>query len=304
MRRFAFLFLGGLLFCGRVEAMEIFLVNGDRITGEVIHANADAYIIQTELMGTISVPYANVDPRSGLSAKDIPSAPAETEPAGAEKEKKWSGEISAGFDRRRGNTNTTEMDAGFKVKRKTEKNEFDIKWNSSYGEEELKMNARKHKGMIRYAYSFGKTLKWYNFYKVEGDHDFSANIEYRVTPSTGIGYWFSDREDFKAMVEVGVGTTSTRYIDRENSDTTEIVGVPRVYLEKALWLNSRIFEDFTLYPSLTKRTYRYLSETAFENALTEKLKLRFSLVDEFNSDPGDDTNKHDLRIISKLLYAF
>ena len=63
------------------------------------------------------------------------------------------------------------------------------------------MDTQNWYGMLRYAFSFWER-RWYNFYRLEADHDRFANIDYRIVPSCGIGYWFSDKEDYKAMAEL------------------------------------------------------------------------------------------------------
>ena len=66
------------------------------------------------------------------------------------------------------------------------------------------MNAQRYDGMARYAFSFGKHLAWYNFYAFEAMHDRFANIDWRLTPSTGLGYWFADEAAWKATVELAL----------------------------------------------------------------------------------------------------
>jgi len=67
--------------------------------------------------------------------------------------------------------------------------------------------------MGRYAYSFSEEMKWYHFYKIEGSQDRFANVDSRITPSSGLGYWFSDEDDYKAMVESALGYEHTSYVD-------------------------------------------------------------------------------------------
>ncbi len=102
--------------------------------------------------------------------------------------------------------------------------------------------------MARYAYSFGGDLKWYNFYKLEADEDYFADIDYRLTPSTGVGYWFSDTDDLKAMAEMGLGYQYTNY-RIEVKSTGEPVLVPRIFIDKRLIAKLHLSEDLTAYPS-------------------------------------------------------
>lgn len=293
--------------CGALQASaaEIYLNNGDRITGELLHRNQDSYIVKTEAMGVISVFEKNVkqmlDPDIVLKDSIMESEPETPKP---EKKKIWSGEADLGADLQRGNKETAELTAGAAIKRKTERNEFDLAGHAYYSAEDKKMNAQKYDAMTRYAYSFGKDLKWYNFYKGEAEHDRFANIDYRLTPTTGLGYWFYDTDDFKAMAEIGVGIEYTVYREGKESDSEGIL-VPRIYLEKRLLGKSKISEDFTIYPSFTDSgEYRAKSLTVLSAPLTEQVSLKFTLLDEYNSKPGGKAKKNDLRLTSGLSYSF
>lgn len=289
-----------------VYAGELILNNGDRVTGEVLHKNSDSYVVKTEAMGIISILQTHVKEIIG-SELEAAKVPVNEKPAKAEKSEKkkiWSGSVDLGADLQKGNKETVELKSGFKVKRKTEKNEFDVKGNAYYSAEDKKMNAQKYDGMIRYAYSFGKELKWYNFYKLEVDHDRFANIDYRLVPTTGVGYWFYDTDDFKAMTEIGVGVEYTAYREGQES-TAEGILVPRLYIEKRLLGESRVSEDLTIYPSFTESgEYRLKSETVLTAPIAENVSLKFTLLDEYNSKPGGGAKKNDLRLTSGLSYNF
>jgi len=295
------LFLLSLTFCTpdlHAEAVieEISLKNGDRITGKVIYVNDDAYIVKTESMGLLTIAREAVEKRSGELPPVAKAAP--------EKEKVWSGKVKGSLDRRRGNTNTTELAGGFQVIRKTERDEFRMEGNAYYSEASRKMDAQKYDGLIRYQYALGETGWFFHFFQVEADRDRFANVDYRFTPTSGLGYWFFREDDFKLMAEVGAGATRTVFID-ETESTTEMVLTPRIYAEKKLFGASKVTQELRLYPQLTDvGEYRLRSETVLSNPITERLSLEVSLIDEYNSLPGKDTKKNDVRLVTSLAYIF
>ena len=218
----------------------------------------------------------------------------------------WTGEVSAGYNTSRGNTDIDQLSIRGSLKRKREKiDEFDIKGNMYYSASGKKMDAQTWYALVRYAFSFGKTKQWHNFCSVEVDHDRFANIDYRAIPTVGVGYWFFDRENIKLLTELGIGWEYTNYGDGEK-DSNHATLVPRLFFEKQLFANSKISQNLILYPSLDDMGayYRLRSETAFTLALNKALALRLSLIDYYNSDPPDDTKKNDLRFISSLVYSF
>ncbi len=146
--------------------------------------------------------------------------------------------------------------------------------------------------------------KWVNFYKVETDHDRFANINYRIIPSLGLGYWFSDTDDWKALTELGIGAT---YIGYRNSskNTTEATIIPRAFFDKRLFNETHLTEDITIYPSLkTSGHYRLHSETAFNNPISKQLIFKVSLIDDYNSHPASDKKRNDTQLVTSLNYSF
>jgi len=172
---------------------EVFnLNNGDRISGEIISQDKNIVLIKTEAMGEISVE------REFLVITEV------KEEVSSDKEKLWAGEFSIGYNDSGGNTQNNQMISSFYANRKTDYNEFTIKGDSYYSSSNKKMDAQSWQGMGRCAFSFWDN-KWYDFYKIEADHDKFASVDYRLIPSIGIGYWLTDTEDLKVMIESGLG---------------------------------------------------------------------------------------------------
>lgn len=281
-----------------VFADEVHLNNQDILHGKVIQEDGEFILLESETLGVVKLPKANI-------VKMTVGEPQPAEPQPEEKKQvEWKRELSAGYTRISGNTESSELTTSLHVNRKTEKNEYTAKGTAYYSSEDKKMNARKYYGMGRYAYSFGKTKKWFNFYKFEAEHDKFANIAYRLIPSTGLGYWFSDTDTWKAMTELGIGVTHTHFAD-EKENENELVLIPRVFLEKTLWGKVTLSEDFTIYPALTDPgTYRFHSDAALTTPLNKWLSLRLNLVNDYNSSPGAGTKKHDIRFLSSLVYTW
>lgn len=278
-------------------ADEIYLKNGDKITGDITGETESSISIETEAIGLVTVNRAFV----GRILRTAEIKDAISEP---EEDKLWQREISMGYSNISGNTESSQLSMGIRGNRKTDDDEITFKGNIYYSSSNQKMNSQKWYGMGRYAYNFKENKKWYNFYKLEIDHDRFVNIDYRATPSVGLGYWFSDEPDLRAMVEVGLGVEHTDFRDNAK-DSDEITLIPRAFFEKRLFNESRISEDLTLYPYLSDAgEFRLHSETKLINPINEKLSLSLSLIDDYNSNPAKNTKKNDIQIISALNYSF
>ncbi len=283
-----------LLVAPGVAGAETFtLTNGDRITGEVIAEGAESLSVRTEALGVVKIKKAFVK-KSAAPEKKEEEAP-----------KVWKGEASIGYQKNTGNTRDSSLTASFSLNRKREKkDETTIKGSIDSSSSGGRMDKQKWYGMGRYARSLGKEKKWYDFYIVEADHDRFASIDYRFTPAAGLGYWFSDADDFKAMAECGLGVQHTHYNDGTKDETGPIL-TPRLYGEKALWGASRLTQDLVLYPSLDDfGVLRLRSETSFINPINDTLSLKLTLTEEYDAEPRPGVKKNDLCFTSELVYSF
>jgi putative salt-induced outer membrane protein YdiY len=279
-----------------LSADEVHLKNGDRISGKVINEDEKVVEIETDAVGLISI-------RKVFVARIITDEEIEVVKTKQKKDKLWERNVSLGYNKSSGNTQSNQLSMRLYANRKTERDEFTLKGDSFYSSSNKKMDAQRYSGMVRYAFSFWEK-KWYNFYKFEGDHDRFANINYRLIPSIGLGYWFSDEPDWRFMTEIAVGLEHTAFRDSAE-DSDEPVLIPRAFFEKELFGKSRIKQELSLYPSLSDASeYRLHSETIFINPINEKFSLQFSLIDDYNSNPAKDTKKNDTRFISSLVYSF
>lgn len=285
-----------LFYSGFVYADEVYLKNGDRISGKIIEEQGDSVTIKTEAVGSITINKKFVE--RIITSEEIEKARVKKEKDGL-----WQRKVSVGYNKSDGNTQNNQLSMHLYAKRKTDYDEFTMKGEVYYSSSNTKMDSQKWYGMGRYAVSFWDR-KWYNFYKLETDHDRFANIDYRAIPSAGIGYWLSDEPDWKAMAELAIGFEHTNFRDASKS-SNEAVLIPRGFLEKKLIEELRISQDIVLYPSLEDTgKYRLRSETALTNPISDRLSWKISFIDEFNSDPTGLARKNDYRLISSLDYAF
>lgn len=278
---------------------EVLLNNGDKLSGRIIDVNNDRVILEHDALGTLTLDQGviqTVKREHQESIVTLPVLPAATIA--------WDREIEAGYDLARGNTKEEKLSGRISAHRKTDDNELTFKATAVVGSANEKMDEQKYYAMGRYGSSFGSQTNWYHFYKLEADHDRFANIDWRVLPSAGIGYWFADEADWKLMAEVGVGFEVTEFRAGDSNQSDPVV-IPRAFAKRALWRNSTIAQDIELIPNLgDSGEYRLKAETVLTSALTQAIALRLRLLDEYNSKPGVNTKKNDLRMTSSLVYAF
>lgn len=233
-----------------------------------------------------------------------PSVVFAQEDAAAEDSKVWSGEVALGASMAQGNTEEAEINGSIKANRITDENEIKLRATADYASQDSEMITRRYFASGRYAYNFGDEDRWYNFYMLEGDHDRFANIDWRVTPSTGVGYHWKRKEDFKLQTEAGLGFQHTEFRDGTASRSDPVL-VTKASLEKTLVKGAVFGQDFTFWPNLGDLSeYRFKSETTLTSPLTDSISLRLSLLDEYLSNPASGAENNDLRATSSLVYKY
>lgn len=289
---FAVIFFNATFVC---QAEIVRFKNGDILTGEIISETTESISILHEVLGVVEIKKEFI----------VTSESKETEPASvAKKGYDWQRKLSGGYSQSGGNTEVARGILGFSATGKAERDEWAGKINGEYASSQHKMNARRFYGLIRYAHSLEEKKKWYYFQKLEGDRDHFANIDYRLTPSLGLGYWFANTDSWKMMAESAVGYEHTHFND-ETEDSNQAKLIPRFFLEKALIKNLSFNQEFVMYLSRGGAgEYRFRSQSALINKINQHCDLVLRFLDEYNSMPSGTAVKNDYRLMSSIDYLF
>lgn len=221
-----------------------------------------------------------------------------------EADAKWTGSVFAGLNMQSGNTKKTSGNLSAAAERKMESAILALKANISYSESNRMMDGQKWDALARYALDFGQDNNWYNFYQMYVDHDYFADIDYRLTPSAGLGYHIVKSDDFTWDADAGLGYRITTYRSTSSSDS-DPTALLHTFAKKTVFEKAAISEDLTVYPGLSKNSGVLLrSETAFTNPLTESFDLQLKYVVDHNTEPGVGKKKTDTQFIAGLNYKF
>lgn len=217
---------------------------------------------------------------------------------------KWTGNVFAGYNQQGGNTKKAAGNISAAAARKVENGELSLKGSISYSESNKMMDGQKWDALARYALDFGEDNRWYNFYQIFVDHDYFADIDYRLTPSAGLGYHIVKSDDFIWDADAGIGYRITNYRSTQSSDS-DPTALIHTFLKKTLFEKAALSEDLTVYPGLSKNSGVIVrSETAFTNPLSEKFDLQLKYIIDHNTEPGAGKKKTDTQFIAGLNYKF
>ncbi len=294
---------------GSAAADEIFLRNGDRISGEVVEATELTVTMRTEALGTVTVDRAFIHEETEPEEHAVPDPlPPPVDPMAAETpevrvEKPWDGSISGGINAREGNTSNQSASGRFDIGRKKGPDELLLEGDFYFASSRKKMTAMKMLGGVRYdRYFEPENRGWYGFGRFEADQDRFADINQRLIPGVGPGYAFFNTEDFKIKAETAAGFAQTNFSDT-TANRFEAILIPRFLFESRIYGRSRFIQEVNVYASLDATNgYRVRSESAIEAPFIDRLKVRLSVIDEFNSNPSAGAQNNDIRLISSVAY--
>lgn len=270
------------------EALEITLENGDKINAEIIEETDTTLKFSHKSLGIIEI---------DRSKAKLP-LPKPVNPI------TWKRELAASYNRSQGNTESDAAAVEVSINRHTKHNEISAEANITTSSSNEKTDSQKWYTMGRYAFSFGERLKWYNFYKSELDHDKFAKIDYRLIPSTGIGYWYSDKAPFKAMSEIAIGIEHIEYNDNTDA-TTEGLLIPQSKIEWNIFGNNTLSQEIRFFLTADALDdYRAVSKTCLNCPVGSNTAIKLSYKYEYTSEPAGNAKKADKTLATSLAYSF
>lgn len=297
------------------KADVVTLKNGDRLSGDIKDLDANTLELISETLGVINISKDNIASimnEQALEAvkeavvveKKIVEEIPEMKQQAIAVQKYWDHKLSAGYSLTNGNTKTSASNITLNSHYKKDQNDWNIKSSLDYASSNDRMTTQKFYSKAQSDYRFIDS-QWFNTRSVEVSHDKFANVDYRVLPAIGMGYWFWEGDDSKAELDTAIGYEYTNYNTTDTKATGNFALIPHLYFDKVIVGKSKFSQDLTMYPSLESfADYRLRSETAFVNPLSDTLSFKVSYILDYNSSPKNDAKKSDATLMSAIEYAF
>lgn len=217
----------------------------------------------------------------------------------------WTGDIFAGYSKSVGNTQKSAGNLSASALKKFDKSQFLLKGNLFYSESNKSMDTQKWDILAKFSHDFGTDDNWFSFAQVLVDHDYFSDIDYRITPSAGLGYHIFKGEDFTWDADAGLGYRITRHRVNEAADDEALTALLHTFAKKQIFDKAFLSEDLTVYPGLKSDSGVLLrSETAFTNPLSKNMDLELKYILDYNSEPAAGKKKTDGQFIAGLKYKF
>ncbi len=269
--------------------------NGDVLTADVVSREKNYIVIDHPVLGKLKIPRDKLRQEEERDQKGEDTR-SDNEPC------LWERRLTLGVDYRKGNVDSGSNSLELLLHRKRPKDEVTLKVRAYYSQSHGQMDDRKYYCLGRYGFSFREGGSWYAFGKLELEHDRFADVKFRGIPSLGLGYWFLSGERFRLNLEGSLGWEYVDYYLQDSDD--DVLAVGSVRWEYRPTVGWELFEDVDVYPSFGEGSYRLRSETGLRVRLRERMSLKLSLLEEYDSDPAEGKKKSDLRFISGLEWEF
>jgi hypothetical protein len=282
-----------MMLAGPASAGEVIFLNGDRLTGTVVRVLDGELTLETEGAGTVVIklekvktfstdepvririgekpPFESIvapGPEGRIAARSTPSASAQPVPiheiTSIKPHLPWRGEALMNGLLTRGSSRRLNLGPEFQLKRDWERVRLSFAGKYFYGRERS-----LETGIVSTTDDFGAgyvkferdaTGKLYTEAKLDVLHDGLADLSYRLTPTAGLGYRWSERPNFRFYTETGIAYEYERY---ETAGSRDFWGPSLAYgLEWNLAEPVKLLNTARYLPSFSNWTGDYVVDAA------------------------------------------
>jgi putative salt-induced outer membrane protein YdiY len=329
-----FLFSMTLLFADSALADEVYLTNGDLLTGEILSTKEDRLIIETDYAKTIKVKLDKVicitsDKKVTLLLKNneklvgrasCPTLGAielldtetgeTTEVSFAELKAinpppppppvTYKALVNLGGAIKDGNTESKTFNSSGRFQARSKRHRFNLEGKFNYGESEGEEDERNW--LLGAKHDYFATKKIYAYLRPLAEYDKFQDLDLRLVVSAGPGYQVIDTERTSLFVEAGPAYTYEDYGDAGDNEYLAArwsAGLKfDIVREKIKFFHlHELFQDLTSGEGLYLRT-----EQGIRVSVVKNLFLNFQVDYEYRSDPPAGNKSSDTALILGLGY--
>jgi putative salt-induced outer membrane protein len=213
---------------------------------------------------------------------------------------KWEKSASLGLSLTKGNSDTLLFTGDVLAARKWTQDELNLGASVSYGENSSVKNNESMRAFGQWNHLFSD--RFYGYGRVEGLHDAVADVEYRVTLSPGVGYYFIKDERMRLSGEAGPGVVFEKQGSIEKTYFTARLAEKFDY---KISDRARVWQSVEFLPQIDDlNNYIINAEIGVEAALTKKTSLRVYVQDTYDNEPAPGRKNNDIKLVSAIALKF
>ena len=235
-----------LLVWGEPSADEVWLKNGDRLTGKVVALDGGTLVFKTSYAGDLSIQWGEVgnlktDGPIKVVLGDETTAQGQVSPGDSGKVKVKDEQVAepvtvdlanvktinpksplrtklranTGLSMTRGNTDTQDIYADAEFMARTLQNRYTMGALYKRSEDYSVKTEEKALGYLKYDHFFAK--KWYGYANATAEQDEFKDLDLRSTLGVGVGYQFIESDLTNLSLEGGLSYVDENYIIAEDN---------------------------------------------------------------------------------------
>lgn len=221
---------------------------------------------------------------------------AEGDPA----EEKWKITGALGATVTSGNSDTQTLTVGVEAERPWAPWNLFLKWRSLYGRADGVENANEHILTERLERALSERAWLFQEFMIE--HDEREELNYRLQLTLGYKRLLIKKEKIELTGEAGAGVLHEEFRTGPETEAIAQFGLLFKWQITKMLLFTQLL---TIYPSLSEGgEFRLVSESVFTTPVGEKMDLRFSIIDRYDSMPPTGVKSNDLLVGLSLAVRF
>ena len=326
----------GLLSFDISFADEVFLKNGDRISGKVLRMEQGNLVFKTDYAGEITIKLKQVSTLksdTGLKVMMKNGSMVESSALSIEKDSMKIGRekseessavpladikalypedrpslritarASVGFTRESGNsdTNNTRIDGTFIAR--TEKNRYTLGGELNREKSDGEYTTRNWSAYANYDYFVAQ--KWFWYARTSFEEDRLADLRLRTTLGTGLGHQFFESDLLNLSLAAGPGYVIENFIEAEDDQfaaATNLINYDQYFFNKSI----QLFHNQTGYISLENaNNWRVETRQGVRFPLNKGFIATLQYSYDYDHDPSADAEEnYDSKFMFLLGYEF
>jgi len=323
------------------QADELYLKNGDRLTGTLVRLTDGKLVFKADAAGEVTVGLADVltlsttgpaevhlkdgtvvnqpimaaeagtfaiDTGTALRAQAFQLADLASMNPPPKPPVKWTGSISAGVTATSGNTSTEAVNANISVARRSEKDRTTASANYARGKQEDPDSGEERttedwwRAKAQYDYFFSK--KFFGFINGSYEKDAIAELDRRVVVGGGAGYQWIESPRTNFSTSLGLASLYEKF-DNETDSNSELSAQAGYNFDHQLNNSVKFLHDLTYYPALEKFSDYYLTTTAeLRASLTKSMFASFKTIFNYDATPAEGRSSTDVKYLFSVGMTF
>jgi putative salt-induced outer membrane protein YdiY len=315
-------------------ADELYLKNGDRLTGQIVRLTEDKLVFKSPSLGDVTVslsqvrtlsseaplevhlkdgtvlrqPVTAADPNQFSIATGQPLRPqtfALTQVASInpppKPEPKWTGNISGSVTSTHGNTKLDSFAGSFATIRRSEKDRITANADTARSRQQdpaTKIDRTTEnwwKTKAQYDYFF--TKQFFGFVNGRYEKDSIAALERRVVVGGGAGYQWIEEPETSFSTSFGLASLYEKF-DNQTDSNSEISLQAGYNLSKILYKNVKLLHELTYYPAVDKFSNYFLTTSGEVRAtMIKNLYASFRVIFDYDSTPAIGRGSTDVKYL-------